>query len=67
LKYKELQFKTRQLKTEESIYNYALQRLMQNKNQSAFRYWRSYIINKAPNKLSQYESAALPILQLNKN
>lgn len=61
--YKELQFKTRKIKTEQQMLSYALKRLEREyRNKSAFVYWRSYLLNKAPGKIQEYEHAALAIL-----
>ncbi len=60
--YQELQFKTRKLKTEEAIITYALNRMMRWKNPSSFQYWRSYVINKAPDRVEDYEQRALAII-----
>jgi hypothetical protein len=63
-KYKELQFKTRKLKTEQGALDYALTRLKEKwTNSSSFAYWRSYIINKAPSRVQEYEIAAKAILE----
>lgn len=61
--YLDLQFKTRKLKTEQQMLSYALKRLEQEyRNKSAFVYWRSYLLNKAPGKIQEYEHAAVAIL-----
>lgn len=62
--YLDLQFKTRKIKTEQQMLSYALKRLEQEyRNKSAFVYWRSYLLNKAPGKIHEYENAAMAILQ----
>lgn len=60
--FQELQMKTRKLKTEESIVTYAVNRMIRWKNPSSFQYWRSYVINKAPNRVADYELRALAVL-----
>jgi hypothetical protein len=61
--YLELQYKTRKIKTEQQMLSYALKRLEQQyRNKSAFVYWRSYLLNKAPGKIQEYEHTAVAIL-----
>jgi len=65
LEYKELQFKTRKLKSEQEMLSYALKRLQEKwTNIYSFNYWRSYVINKAPTKINEYEIAAKAMLQM---
>jgi len=61
--YHELQQKTRKLKTEEAILTYALTRMVKWKNPSSFEYWKTYVINKAPGKVMDYETRALSIIK----
>lgn len=63
MEYRELQQKTRRLQTEEAIVNYALKRMMKWKNPSSFQYWRSYVINKAPGRVSDYETRAMAMIK----
>ncbi|MDZ4059439.1 MAG: hypothetical protein U1D64_05280, partial [Bacteroidales bacterium] len=56
--YKQLQYKDRKLKTEEATVMYAIQRMKRWKNESSFNYWRSYVINKAPGRVAQFEEIA---------
>lgn len=60
--FQELQMKTRKLKTEESILTYAVNRMIRWKNPSSYQYWRSYVINKAPNRVADYELRAMAVL-----
>lgn len=62
--YQDLQHKTRKLNTDQKMLDYALKRLEREyRNKSAFIYWRSYLINKAPSKIQEYEHAAIAILR----
>ena len=55
---RELQYKQRKLKTEEATVMYAIKRMKKWRNESSYNYWRSYVINKAPAKVAQFEEIA---------
>lgn len=64
LEYKELQFKTRKLNSEQAMLSYALKSLQEKwTNKSAFLHWRKYIADKAPGRLQEYEISAMAIIQ----
>lgn len=62
--YLELQYKTRKIRTEQQMLAYALKRFEQGyRNEKSFFYWRSYLLNKAPGKIQEYEYVAVALLQ----
>lgn len=62
-KFKHLQHKQRKLKTEEATITYAVSRMMEYKNESAFNYWKSYVYNKFPNRVTDFETVAMAQLK----
>lgn len=60
--FKVLQKKTRMLKTEQAIFDYALKRMSKFKNRSAYSYWMKYVSAKIPHRLSEYEICAKAII-----
>lgn len=56
--YRKLQYKQRKIKTEEATVMYAITRMKRWKNESSYNYWRSYVINKAPDKVEMFEQIA---------
>lgn len=58
IEYRHLQYKQRKLKTAEATVVYAVKRMLRWKNESSFNYWRSYVINKAPQMVEQFEQIA---------
>lgn len=61
--FKELQQKTRTLKTEEAIIMYAVKRMVKWKNPSSYNYWRKYVSDKIPQRIEDYERIALNALK----
>lgn len=56
--FKKLQHKQRKLKTAEATITYAVNRMLEYKNESSFNYWKSYVYNKFPDRVSDFESVA---------
>ena len=61
--FKDLQQKTRSLKTEEAIIMYAVKRMVKWKNPSSYNYWRKYVSDKIPQRVEDYERIALNALK----
>lgn len=61
--FKELQQKSRTLKTEEAILMYAVKRMIKWKNPSSYNYWRKYVNDKIPQRVEDYERMALNALK----